>query len=299
VNDGIPKDLCILSYITIDTALEQICTIGPGTLLAKIDIKSAFRLLPVHPADRHLLAMKWKKQLYIDTCLPFGLRSAPKLFNILADLLSCILENVGVLHYLDDFLTLGSPDTLTCSHNLQIIKGECQPLGVPLALEKVEGPSESLMFLGILLDTKNMEAHLPLQKLRCIRSEVATWLVRRKATKRQILSLVGLLQHATKVVKPGRMFIARMYRAAARLKNFIMSPDFPKVSSQICGGGTYSSQTGMESASSPSQGTEPPLTTPSTQTHPATGDVAHALVLNSSNRLVQSSGQTFPSWLKN
>ena len=72
-----------------------------------------------------------------------------------------------------------------------------------MALEKVEGPSQSLTFLGIVLDTRNMEAHLPHEKLQRIRDQVATWLVRRKATKRQILSLVGLLQHATKVVKPG------------------------------------------------------------------------------------------------
>ena len=88
VNDGIPKDLCGLTYITIDTAIEHILTTGPGSLLAKIDIKNAFQLLPVHPANRHMLAMKWNDQLYIDTCLPFGLHSAPKLFNILADLLS-------------------------------------------------------------------------------------------------------------------------------------------------------------------------------------------------------------------
>ena len=31
--------------------------------------------------------------------------------------------------------------------------------------------------------------------------------------------MVGLLQHATKVIKPGRTFVARMYREAARLKN--------------------------------------------------------------------------------
>ena len=77
VNDGIPKDLCSLTYISVDSAIEQIMALGRGTLLAKIDIKSAFRLLPVRPVDRHLLAMKWSKQLYIDTCLPFGLRSAP------------------------------------------------------------------------------------------------------------------------------------------------------------------------------------------------------------------------------
>ena len=125
VNDGIPKDLCSLTYITVDSAIEQIMELGKGTLLAKIDIKSAFRLLPVHPADRHLLAMKWSKQLYIDTCLPFGLRSAPKLFNILADLLSWILEQKGVspiMHYLDDFLTLGPPESPICSKHLETIK---------------------------------------------------------------------------------------------------------------------------------------------------------------------------------
>ena len=58
VNDGIPKDLCSLTYITVDMAIEQLVTLGRGTLMAKIDIKSAFLLLPVDPTDRHLLAMK-------------------------------------------------------------------------------------------------------------------------------------------------------------------------------------------------------------------------------------------------
>ena len=76
-----------MSYISVDDAIRQIIMLGPGTMLAKIDIQSAFRLIPVHPADRHLLVMEWKGSIHIDTCLPFGLRSAPKLFNILADLL--------------------------------------------------------------------------------------------------------------------------------------------------------------------------------------------------------------------
>ena len=109
VNDGIPKKLCSLTYITVDSAIQHIQQLGQGTLLAKIDVKSAFRLLPVHPADRHLLAMRWDHNIYIDACLPFGLRSAPKLFNVLADLLSWILTQKQVspvLHYLDDFLTM-------------------------------------------------------------------------------------------------------------------------------------------------------------------------------------------------
>ena len=129
VNRGIPKELCSLTYITVDSAIQHIQRVGQGSILAKIDIKSALRLLPVHPANRHLLAMSWNHHIYIDTCLPFGLRSAPKLFNVLADLLSWILAQRQVspiLHYLDDFLTLGPPESPACAHNLDVIK-ECAP----------------------------------------------------------------------------------------------------------------------------------------------------------------------------
>jgi len=85
-------------------------------------------------------------------------------------------------------------------------------------MEKVEGPSDSLTILGITLDTKKMEAHLPTEKLQGIRKLIISWLQRRKATKHKILSLVGLLQHATKVVKPGCTFVAWMYATAAKLK---------------------------------------------------------------------------------
>ena len=81
INDGIPKDLCSMSYINIDAAIDKTVALGQGTQRVKIDIKSAFRLIPVHPADRHLLAMEWNGNIFIDTCLPIGLRSASKLFN--------------------------------------------------------------------------------------------------------------------------------------------------------------------------------------------------------------------------
>ena len=221
VNDGIPTSLCGLSYITVDDAIQKILELGPNTLLAKIDIKNAFRLLPVHPADRHLLAMEWNKHLYIDTCLPFGLRSAPKLFNILADFVTWIAEERGVslsLHYLDDFLTMGPASSTLCQENLTTFQHVCHELGIPLALEKIEGPATSLTFLGIVLDTHQMEIRLPADKLQRIQKELLRWLGRKKVTKKEILSLVGLLQHATKVVKCGRTFVSRMNWTAARVR---------------------------------------------------------------------------------
>ena len=136
---GIPKALCSLNYITIDSAIEHIKQIGQGTPLAKINIKNAFRLLQVHPVNSHLLATRWDRCIFIDTCLPLGLRSAPKLFNVLADLLSWILEHKQakpVLRYLDTFLIMDPPQSPVCSCNLLVIKDICSMLGIPLALKK-------------------------------------------------------------------------------------------------------------------------------------------------------------------
>ena len=220
INDGIPKHLCSLKYISIDNAIQKIFSQGRGAMLAKIDVKSAFRLLPVHPSDRHLLGMSWNNALYIDTCLPFGLRSAPKLFNLLADFLAWVLEQKGVetLHYLDDFLLAGPPTSNRCEKDLEEVKSTCEWLGIPLAMEKVTGPTTLLTFLGITLDTVQMEARLPPEKLDRMRKTVALWLPKKKATKRDILSLVGLLQHTTKIVRLGRTFIRRMYSTASKVR---------------------------------------------------------------------------------
>jgi len=165
--------------------------------------------------------MKWREHIYIDHCIPFGLRSAPKLFNILADLLAWIAKQAGVsylIHYLDDYLTMGPPYTPSCQHNVDTFVALCAELGVPLATDKLEGPSTSLSFLGIILDSHRMEIRLPSDKLARMQQLIETWLPLKKATKRQILSLVGTLQHASKVVRPGRSFVARMYAAAAKLR---------------------------------------------------------------------------------
>ena len=48
-------------------------SLGAGSLLAKIDIESAYRMVPVHPDDRPLLGVEWSGRIYCDAMLPFGL----------------------------------------------------------------------------------------------------------------------------------------------------------------------------------------------------------------------------------
>jgi hypothetical protein len=59
VNDGIPKDPYFLKYVTVDDAIRSLVDLGSGALMAKFDVKAAYRNIPIHPGDRFLLGMKW------------------------------------------------------------------------------------------------------------------------------------------------------------------------------------------------------------------------------------------------
>ena len=76
-----------------------------------------------------------------------------------------------------------------------------------------------------------MEARLPEDKLGRLKEEIDRWITRRKAKKREILSIVGSLQHAAKVVRWGRAFLSRMYATVAKPKEMHY---FTKLDVQFC-----------------------------------------------------------------
>ena len=92
MNDGIGRPSCSLTYMKVDKLVDHVLFLGQGCQLVKIDIESAFRNVPVHPHDHYLLGLLWNGALYIDTVLSFGLHSAPKIFNSLADALEWITK---------------------------------------------------------------------------------------------------------------------------------------------------------------------------------------------------------------
>ena len=98
--------------MTVDKVAASAMAMGEGTLLAKIDVKSASQLVSIHQTDWQLLGVSWHGSVFVDTKLPFGLRSVPKIFNVLADNLEwCFRQNRAkeVEHYLDDFITMSPP----------------------------------------------------------------------------------------------------------------------------------------------------------------------------------------------
>ena len=126
VNDGISKDSFTVQYTKVYNIIDGIMSLDQGTLLAKFDGESAYRIIPIHPNDRYLFGIQWQGNHFVDMTLPFGLHSAPYIFSSGADLVEWVLKKQYdmscLLHYLDDFHTLGPLNSQTCQHALSAIK---------------------------------------------------------------------------------------------------------------------------------------------------------------------------------
>ena len=214
VNDGISKDLCSLHYASLDEALDLIRALGPGTQLVKMDLKEAYRVVPVHPNDHHLLGVSWEGAVYVDRSLPFGLRSAPKIFTAVADAMAWALHTRGIrllLHYLDDFLFFQPPGEAFSLDTRTTATSVFQELGVPVADHKTEGPSSRVTFLGFVIDTRAFQVSLPDDKLSRLQEMIALWQGRHGCTRRELESLLGRLSHAAFAIRPGRLFLRQLF----------------------------------------------------------------------------------------
>lgn len=220
VNDGISRQAFSLNYIRVDDAIAIIQRIGQGALLTKLDIRNAFRLVPVRPADWHLLGIHWDGQFFFEKVLPFGLRSSPYIFDKVATAIEWIIRNEfsipDLLHYLDDFLSIARPAQSVATQQRDIIVQAFAYLQVPLALEKLEGPTTSLTFLGITLDTIRLEARLPADKLSELRGLVEDFSHARTTSAAQFASFLGKLSFAASVIVPGRTFTRRLWDFSSR-----------------------------------------------------------------------------------
>ena len=56
--------------------------------MAKLDLKAAYHMAPVHSADKQLLGIHWRESTLTDRALHFGLCSVPIIFSAVADAFS-------------------------------------------------------------------------------------------------------------------------------------------------------------------------------------------------------------------
>lgn len=221
VNDFIDHRLCSVQYSSFDHAVEMVSSLGRGALLGKMDIKSAFRLLPIRPCEFQLLGFQLLGKIFIDKVLCLGCAISCNLFETFSTFLEWVVKfksgKDSVDHYLDDFLFAGARDTCVCDQLMQIFSDICYQLNVPLAQDKTVGPTQVLVYLGLEINSLEMAVKIPRDKLEILKSILDRYLLRDKITLKDMQSLVGLLNFCSRAVPCSRAFNRRFYDACTGL----------------------------------------------------------------------------------
>lgn len=217
VNDFIDPQLCTVQYSSIDSVMDMIANMSPGVLLGKMDISNAFRLIRIHPSDFELLGFKLLGKYFVDKALPMGCALACSLFEQFATFLEWVVKvksgKDSISHYLDDFIFAGSSESNACQVLMACFTEVCSELGIPIAERKTVGPSPVMVFLGLELDTIQLQVRIPQEKLLKLKSVLLSLMKKKKATLKEFQSLLGLLNFCSRAIPSARAFNRRFYDA--------------------------------------------------------------------------------------
>ncbi|XP_044134386.1 uncharacterized protein LOC122945814 isoform X1 [Bufo gargarizans] len=219
LNDEMEKNKASVKYSSFDQALSFLQKAGRNSLLAKADIKSAFRLLPINPIGYNSLGFYFLDKFFYDMALPMGFTLSCFYFEAFSTFLHWVMDihsgSGFLLHYLDDFLFIGREDSDDCMNLLNRFIGIAKYFCIPLAVDKTVYPTTNLKFLGIDINTVTMEFSIPMEKIQNTVQQLTRISGKEKITLKQLQSLLGSLNFISRVIPMGRVFSKRLYAATS------------------------------------------------------------------------------------
>ena len=203
------------TYKSVENVVE---ILNSGDYMGVIDIKSAYRSVPIRAEHRTYMGFRWevegKLRTFVDNRLCFGHRLGPCYFNDISSFIYDVLtvrDNVNIVNYLDDFIVV-APSYEDCASGQTKVVNLLRFLGFHVSYEKMTSPCRVTTFLGIEIDSEKMELRLPEAKLEKLRSILDIYKFEEKITKHDLESLGGLLSHCSHVVRGGKIFCRRIYQ---------------------------------------------------------------------------------------
>ena len=217
------REKCTVKYKDLDYVVQTCMKFGENVpfFMTKTDLRSTFDGLPVMPLDCSLLVMQFahpvtgKILCAVDKNLPFGHSISCSHFQRFSESLRHILEFLTGKHfhctcYLDDYLFV-EHNRRSCNDLVSKFLKLCEFIGFPVALDKTEWASTSMVFLGILIDGTSHSLVMPQEKCTKALNLIRKNCDAKKATVNELQSLAGVLNFITKAVHLGRAFTRRMY----------------------------------------------------------------------------------------
>lgn len=170
----------------------------PNMWMCKLDLKDAYFSVLVSECDRKYLQFKWKNTVYQYKCLPFGLSVSPYIFTKLTKPLASHLRQHGInlIIYLDDIWIADESFEDTKASCLNVVD-LFQKAGFKINFEKSSLiPSQSVEYLGFVINSSDMTFGLPLSKQEKIKNFADYLLTATNLTNREVAKFIGMVTAA-------------------------------------------------------------------------------------------------------
>ncbi|XP_060754235.1 uncharacterized protein K02A2.6-like [Neoarius graeffei] len=144
--------LCAEHY-PIPRIEDLFASLSGGHRFSKLDLSQAYLQVPVKTDSRKYLTITTHKGMFRYNRLPFGITSAPSIFQRIMDQVLQGLPNVHC--FLDDILVTGRDDAHHL-RNLEAVLSRLEEFGLRVQKEKCEFFRSSLEYLGHIIDSAGL-----------------------------------------------------------------------------------------------------------------------------------------------
>ena len=196
--------------------------------MTKLGLQDTYLTIPVGPKSKIFLRFFWKGVLCQFTCLAFGLSRSPsaRLFTKTLKPVIAFLRSMGIrlLIFLDNILIMADSLQRAAEHTELVIR-VLESLGFVIKKKKsILKPTQTIPFLGFIVNLLKMLLPLPEEKLQKLKSSALS-LLENVPTAREVLSFLGQYQAAL----PALQMAPLHFRAIQRDLIQVISPQGDKV----------------------------------------------------------------------
>lgn len=191
-----------------------------GDWFASIDLKDAYFHVPIIPRHRKFLRFSFRGAQFQYNRLPFGYSLAPRTFSKCVETALEPLRRSGVrvLFYLDDLIVMASSRESCALHTMKLVK-HLSCLGFAINWQKSSPlPSQSIIYLGVHLDSAHMRAKLSPARLEALSSLLSRIAPHKVVTALSVMRLLGMMSASHVVVPLGLLHMRKIQRWFGRLR---------------------------------------------------------------------------------
>lgn len=202
------------SHFKIEDMKTALRLINRGSFMAVMDLKDAYLMVPITNEHQKFLRFSFRNVDYEFKCLPFGLCTAPFVFTKLLKPVVQKLRSQGIILviYLDDVLIIAKTEA-ECRQNIFIVRTLLESLGFIISESKSQLiPSQTCIFLGLVIDSKNFCLELTEKKRKSISQLVNRFVINKVCKIQELAQLIGVLVAACPAVQYGWLYTKRLER---------------------------------------------------------------------------------------